>query len=91
MEIMKQQQYSPIPVDEQVVSIYAATNGFMDDLPLEHVRRYEVELIEFIRAAHSNVLETISMKKEITDDAKTELNGALTQFTERFKATLPQA
>jgi len=91
MEIMKQQQYSPIPVEEQVLSIYAATNGHMDDLPLEHVRRYEMELIEFIRAAHSSVLETISMKKEITDDAKTELNGALAQFTERFKATLPQA
>ncbi len=91
MEIMKQQQYSPIPVEEQVVSIYAATHGHMDDLPLEHVRRYEMELIEFIRAAHSSVLETISMKKEITDEAKTELNGALAQFTERFKATLPQA
>lgn len=90
MEIMKQQQYSPIPVDEQVVSIYAATTGQMDDLPIEHVRRYEMELLEFIRASHPQVLETISMKKEITDEARTELNAAQAQFTERFKATLPQ-
>ncbi|MDZ4745298.1 MAG: F0F1 ATP synthase subunit alpha [bacterium] len=90
MEIMKQPQYSPIPVDEQVVSIYSATNGFMDDIPLEDIRRYEIELLEFVRLAHPTVLETISMKKEITDDARKELNDALTQFTERFKATLPQ-
>lgn len=88
MEIMKQQQYSPVPVEEQIVAINAATLGYMDDIPVEHVRRYEEELLEFVRHGNADVLELIATKKDLTDDVKARLKEVLDAFTERFVATL---
>jgi len=88
MEIMKQQQYSPVPVEEQIVAINSATLGYMDDIPVEHVRRYEEELLEFVRHGNADVLELIATKKDLTDDVKARLKEVLDAFTERFVATL---
>ncbi len=88
MEVMKQLQYSPVPVEEQVITIVAATTGYMDDLPTGSVKQYEQQLIDFMRASHADILDSITVKKEITEDVKTRLTAALDGFTERFKATL---
>jgi F-type H+/Na+-transporting ATPase subunit alpha len=88
MEIMKQQQYSPVPVEEQVIVIYAATRGFMDELPVDSVRRYETELKEFVELTHPELIEQLSIEKALTDDVTALMDATLTTFTERFKATI---
>ncbi|MFM7774445.1 MAG: F0F1 ATP synthase subunit alpha, partial [Candidatus Kapaibacterium sp.] len=87
-EILKQDQYCPVGVEKQVILIYAATNGYLDELPLESLKRFEQELFEFIDGAHSDILDTIGVQKEITSDAKTKLDAALAGFVEGFKRTV---
>ena len=87
-EILKQDQYCPVAVEKQVILIYAATNGYLDELPLESLKRFEQELFEFIDGAHSDIVSTIGVQKEITADAKTKLDAALGGFVEGFKRTL---
>ncbi len=88
MEVMKQTQYSPVPVEIQVVTIYAATKGHMDELPVSEVKRYENELIEYIKTAHAHVIEKLSIEKALTDEITSALDEILTTFTERFAATV---
>lgn len=88
MEVMKQLQYTPVSVEDQVVTIYAATKGYMDELPLEAVKRYESELLEFIKVSHPAIIEGLSIHKSLTDEVTAELDTALSGFTERFKTTL---
>lgn len=88
MEVMKQQQYSPVKIEEQIVVIYAATTGRMDELPIDQVRRYESELLDYVRTAHGGVLELIGRVKELNDEVRHGLDNALDSFTERFLATI---
>ena len=76
-EILKQPQNSPVPVEEQVVAIYAATNGFIDDLPVADVRRFESELMTSFRATHSDLLAEIRDSKVLpaTDRLDAAING----------------
>jgi len=77
VEILKQGQYSPIPVEKQIAIIYAGTNGMLDDLPLDQIRAFEQELYKFLENAHPAILTTIKEKKTIDDDLKGKLNSAL--------------
>ena len=88
MEVMKQQQYSPVPVEEQVVTIYAATKGYMDELPVDEVKRYETELIEYVKTAQPDLIEKLSVEQALTDDVVSLMESTLTTFTERFAATV---
>ena len=88
MEVMKQQQFSPVPVEEQIVVISAATMGYMDELPVESIKAYETVLVETVRNAHPDLLELIATKKDLSDDVKAKLKEVLDTVTERFKATL---
>jgi len=88
LEVMKQSQYSPVPVEDQVVAIYAASNGFMDELPVDSIKRYETELIEFVHAGHSEIIKGLLVKKALTDEIVAQLNDVLKSFTERFAASL---
>ena len=88
MEVMKQQQFSPVPVEEQIVVISAATMGYMDELPVESVKAYETVLVETVRNAHPDLLELLATKKDLSDDVKAKLKEVLDTVTERFKATL---
>ncbi|HXG17613.1 MAG TPA: F0F1 ATP synthase subunit alpha [Methylomirabilota bacterium] len=86
VELLKQGQYQPLPVEKQIVIIYAGTNGFVDHLPESALKKYEGELSRFIENRHPDIYEDIRTKKELTDDLKTRLNAALKEFNEGFTA-----
>lgn len=77
VEALKQGQYEPLPVEKQILIIYAVTNGFVDDYPVEKVRDYERELYIFMETKHKDILESISKTKEISDDLADKTKKAL--------------
>jgi F-type H+-transporting ATPase subunit alpha len=81
-EILKQPLNAPVPVEEQVVAIYAGSNGSLDDIPVPAVKRFEQELIAFLRGHPSGVLEQIRDKGELPDEEV--LNKAISDFKEGF-------
>jgi F-type H+-transporting ATPase subunit alpha len=83
-EILKQGQFQPLPVEKQVLIIYAGTNGYLDDLPVEECRRFEGELYDFVENAHPKILADIREKKILDDSLKTVINSALKELKERF-------
>jgi len=86
VEVMKQGQYAPQPVEKQIVVIYAATNGHLDALPVAAIQRYERDLYAFLEAKHAAVLTLLGEKKELTDDVRAKIDAALTAFGSLFKA-----
>ena len=84
VEVLKQPQYSPLPVEKQVVIVYAGTNGMLDDLPVEQVRQFETELHAFLDSTHAGLLQAIREKKALDDQLKGQVNGVLKEFKERF-------
>jgi F-type H+-transporting ATPase subunit alpha len=86
-ELLKQNQYAPVPVEEQVVLIYAGTRGYLDAMPTAAVRRYEAELIEWMRARKADLLDAIRTKKDIkADGIEDRIKGALDEFRGVFQA-----
>jgi len=85
VEILKQNQYEPLPVDQQVVTVFAATNGFCDPYEVASLARYEAELSAFMRDRHGALLDVLREKKTIDDDMKTGLTAALEEFQGVFK------
>jgi F-type H+-transporting ATPase subunit alpha len=88
LEVMKQPQYSPATVEDQIVVIYAASQGYTDDLPVESIKRYETELMEFVHANHADIIEGLRVQKALTDEIVEKLKAALTSFTQRFATTV---
>jgi F-type H+-transporting ATPase subunit alpha len=86
VELLKQPQYRPLAVEQQVVSLYAGTNGYFDDIPVADVRRAEEELLRFMATRFGSLLTTIKTKKTIDDELKAQLNAALKEFTQTFAA-----
>jgi F-type H+-transporting ATPase subunit alpha len=87
VELLKQPQYSPFPVEEEVVSIWAGTNGYLDDVPIEDVRRFEEEFLDYLRREHAGVLTTIRETKDLPDDTVTALKEAIDRFRRTFEVT----
>ncbi|MCE2755537.1 MAG: F0F1 ATP synthase subunit alpha [Ignavibacteriae bacterium] len=85
-EILKQQQYSPVTLERQIALVFAATNGYLDEIPVENCREFENEFLELMETKHKALLFSIVEVKDITDSIKKDLNEVLTSFTERFKA-----
>ena len=86
MELLKQPQYSPYPVEEQTVSIWAGTTGKLDEVPVEDILRFEKELLEHLRR-NTKVLDTIRETSNLTDDTKSELEKAVATFKKSFQVT----
>jgi len=86
VEILKQAQYQPLPVEQQVVIIYAGTNGYLDAVAVNDVRRAEGELHRFMTSRYGTVLEAIRTKKTLDDEIKTQLNAALKEFLAQYAA-----
>jgi F-type H+-transporting ATPase subunit alpha len=89
VELLKQDQYVPMPVEKQVVGIFAGTNGYLDVVPLEDVRRYEKELHELLEAKHQDLLATIEREKDLSKETVEKLHAILKEFSSRFKVSTP--
>jgi F-type H+-transporting ATPase subunit alpha len=79
-EILKQDQYQPMPVEKQIAIIFAATNGFLDTRAVPECRRYEKELLSWLDRSHSTLLQAIAEKKDIKGELAEKLKAALTEF-----------
>jgi F-type H+-transporting ATPase subunit alpha len=91
MEILKQDQYQPLSVENQVLIIFAASNKYLDDLPVNECRRFEQELYPFIETNYSGLLKSLREKKAFDDTNRAEAKKALDAFKERFKTTIRTA
>lgn len=87
VEVLKQPQYQPLPVEKQVIIIYAATNGYLDPIPVEQVRAYENELFQFLDTRQTGLVAALTEKKAIDDAIKPQLNAALEEFGKSFAAS----
>jgi len=83
-EILKQPNYEPMSVDQQVLIIYAASNGYMDEVPVDQAGRYESELHGFMGQRYPDVVSSIVNEKQITKDNEEKLKGALEDFKNGF-------
>jgi F-type H+-transporting ATPase subunit alpha len=84
VEVLKQPQYKPMPVEKQVAIIFAVTNGYLDELEVPHIRQWEREFLEYLEAKHGDVLEGIRTKKALDDAANQGLKGAISAFKPLF-------
>jgi len=85
-EILKQPQYQPLPVEKQVAIVYAATNGYLDSVPVEKLRQYEDDLYRVLDTRYGALLASIREEKTLSDDIKKNLNAALDDFGKQFAA-----
>jgi F-type H+-transporting ATPase subunit alpha len=83
-ELLKQPQFSPMKVEEQVVVIYAGVNGYLDPIPVKDVQRFETELLRYMRAEHQDVLGDIRDKREIAKETGDRLKAAVDKFARAF-------
>ncbi|WP_022687814.1 F0F1 ATP synthase subunit alpha [Sphingomonas phyllosphaerae] len=83
-ELLKQPQFAPMPFEEQTVSIYAGTNGFIDKVPVADVNRYEAAMLSYLRSDHADVLTAIRDSRELGKDTESKLKDALGQFAKTF-------
>ncbi|GBD17777.1 ATP synthase subunit alpha [bacterium HR27] len=83
-EVLKQPQYQPMPVEEQVAIIWVATNGYLDDVLVEHVREFEKQYLEYLRTSHPQILQRIATEKELKDDLIEQLH----EVTRAFKSSI---
>jgi F-type H+-transporting ATPase subunit alpha len=84
-ELLKQDQYEPMSIETQVVAIFAGTNGFLDDIPLDQVKRFETELLTFIEQQHNEILDQIRQTGELSDELMEQLKNYINDFKQRFK------
>jgi F-type H+-transporting ATPase subunit alpha len=88
VEVLKQGQYEPLPVEKQVAIIFFGVNGYLDDIPIEAIGRLEKEYFQFLEAKHPDILNTLREKKEIDDQIDRKLREAIDEFKVQFKAEL---
>jgi F-type H+-transporting ATPase subunit alpha len=86
VEILKQDLFQPLPFSKQILIIFAGTNGFLDDMPVEEIREFERELYRYVETANAGLLNSIMEKKTIDDSIKAEMNKVLKEFKQQFVA-----
>ena len=91
VELLKQGQYSPFSVSQEVASIWAGTTGKLDKIPVADIRRFEAEFLEFLARDRKAVIDVIETTKELTDDTVAALTEAITTFTDRFVSSEAKA
>jgi F-type H+/Na+-transporting ATPase subunit alpha len=85
VELLKQGQYEPLPVEKQILIIYAGTNGFVDELPLTALKKYEQELYSFMESKHPDIFADILKKRELDGDLRAKMNKALEEYKGVFR------
>jgi len=89
IEVLKQAQFQPLPVEKQILIIFAGTQGYLDDIPVEQVRKFEAELYRFVDNAHRPLLAKIVEKKTLDDALRAEISAVIKEFKERFVSEQP--
>jgi F-type H+-transporting ATPase subunit alpha len=84
-EILKQDQYKPLPMEKQVLIIFAATHGYLDGYAVSECRQYEQMLYEFVENQHPSLLREIAEKKDIKGELTDKLKAALAEFSSAFR------
>jgi F-type H+-transporting ATPase subunit alpha len=84
VEILKQPQYQPLAVEKQILILFAATNAYLDDLPVEDCRKFEEELYRYAENAHTPLLQKIREQRSIDDATRDQMHAALKEFKQRF-------
>jgi len=87
VELLKQPQYRPFPVEEQVVSIWAGSNGYLDDVPVDDISRFETDFLDYLRRSHAGILQTIRESLALTEDTVTALKDAVEEFRKGFETS----
>jgi F-type H+-transporting ATPase subunit alpha len=85
VELLKQEQYQPSPVEHQVIAIFAGTNGYVDDVPTSDVRKFEKELLKFVDVTYENIKKEIKKKKTLDDDLKAKIRAMIEEFKKGFQ------
>ncbi len=85
MEILKQGQYRPYPVEEQVITFYMVTVGLLDDIAVDDVKKFEEGLFEYIRRNKQDLIKEIGEKKQLDDDLKKKMDETIKEFKNSFK------
>lgn len=88
VELLKQPQYQPLPMEKQVAVLYAGTKGYLDDYPLDAITRYEQGLYQFIENKHPEIFSELSEKEELTDELEGKLKKALDAYVQEFKDSI---
>jgi F-type H+-transporting ATPase subunit alpha len=87
VELLKQPQYSPFPVEEQVVSIWSGSNGYLDDVPVDDVGKFEADFLDYLRRSHAGILESIRESLALSEDTITALKDAVEEFRKGFETS----
>src|SRR5216683_1531285 len=87
VELLKQPQYTPYPVEDQVVSIWAGTSGYLDDVPVEDVGRFERDFLDYLRHTRQGILDAIRETGQLSDDTVTALKDAIAEFSRTFETS----
>ncbi|CAM3763512.1 F0F1 ATP synthase subunit alpha [Nocardiopsis rhodophaea] len=87
MELLKQGQYAPFPMEQEVVSIWAGTTGQIDDVPVEDVRRFEADFLDFLGREHAGILDTIRESGKFESETEAALKDAITEFKQTFQTS----
>ena len=85
VELLKQPQYSPLPMEEQVVSIYAGVNGYLDNVNVEKISQFESELTNLIKSSHKDILKSIREEKVLSDSTEEKLKKVIQDFLKTFE------
>jgi F-type H+-transporting ATPase subunit alpha len=85
VELLKQGQYSPVPIERQVVSIFMGTNGYLDEIPVHDIKRFEKEILEFIEVKYNQIFESIKKEKQLSDSTTENIKKAAEEFKAVFK------
>jgi F-type H+-transporting ATPase subunit alpha len=86
VELLKQEQYKPLPVEQQILVIFAGTNGYVDEVPVNAVKKFEQELLRFVTSKYQSLLDDIKGKKQLDDDLKARIKSAIEEFKKSFSA-----
>lgn len=89
-EVLKQPQGMPLPMEEQVLEIFIATEGYLDDVPVEEVEKFEKDFVKFIKTKHKKLLETIRQEKDLSESTLQKLRKAVQTFKKRFTEFTPK-
>jgi F-type H+-transporting ATPase subunit alpha len=87
VEVLKQLQYRPLAMEQQVMSIYAVTNGYLDDIPVEDAKRFEEELLQYLETRHAEIAQHIATEGTLPEEMEGKLKAAIEGFKKQFRPT----